>query len=308
MTISAPHDSKDRIFAKDKTFWNNYLKGRPSAPTVFFERLFRYHQEHHGRFGTVHDVGAGNGPYADKLRSRFQHVIVSDIADHNVVLAKERLGTDGFIYRAARVEEGDDIAAGSVDMVFATNVMHFCDQKAAMNVVAKQLCPNGTFACAGFGAARFEDPRVQDIYTRINHSGGRALLKKSDDPEKLIAVMARTQGPYNVAPLNEALFLPGAQRIHLNMENGGITAPLPPEIPVTEPLHTGVNDIEVTESEEGWSFVTDLEGVREHVLSFPFAREDPVAFTELWQEMEHVVRDRPVKGYWPAKIILATRR
>ena len=308
MTIPAPFDSKDRIFAKDKTFWNNYLKGRPSAPDVFFERLFHYHQEHHGRFGTVHDVGAGNGPYADKLRFKFQHVIISDIASENVVLAKDRLGTDGFSYRAARVEEGDDIPAGSVDMVFATNVMHFCDQEGAMEVIAKQLRPDGTFACAGFGAARFEDARVQDIYTRINHSGGRALLKKADDPEKLIAVMARTQGPYNVAPLDEALFLPGAQRIHLNMEKGGLTAPLPPEIAVTEPLHTGANDIEVTEREEGWGFVTDLEGVREHVLSFPFAREDPAVFAELWREMEDVVKDRPVKGHWPAKIILATRR
>ncbi len=308
MTTPAPLDSKDRIFAMDKTFWNNYLKGRPSAPDVFFDRLFHYHQEHHGEFGTAHDVGAGNGPYADKLRSKFQNVIVSDIASDNVVLAKDRLGTDGFSYRAARVEEGDDIPPGSVDMVFATNVMHFCDQKAAMEVIAKQLRSGGTFACAGFGAARFEDAHVQDIYTRISQSGGRALLKKADDPEKLAAIMARTQGSYNVAPLDEALFLPGAQRIRMNMENGGITAPLPPEIQVIEPLHTGANDIEVTEREEGWSFVTDLDGVREHILSFPFAREDPEAFAELWREMEDVINDRPVKGHWPAKIILATRR
>ncbi|KAL1983763.1 hypothetical protein VTN96DRAFT_9935 [Rasamsonia emersonii] len=308
MTTPAPFDSKDKLFAKDEAFWNNYLKGRPSVPDVFFERLFRYHQEHHGKFGTVHDVGAGNGPYADKLRSKFQHVIISDIAPDNVALAKDRLGTDGFSYRAARVEEGDDIPDGSVDMVFATNVMHFCDQKVAMEVIAKQLRPGGTFACAAFGAACFEDERVQDIYTRIHQSGGRALLEKTDDPEKLIAVMARTQGPYNVAPLDEALFLPGAQRIHLNMEKGGITAPLPPDIQVTEPLHTGANDVEVFEREEGWSFVTDLEGVREHVASFPFVREDTAAFAELWREMEDVIKDQPVKGHWPAKIILATRR
>ena len=308
MTTPTLFDSKDRIFAKDKTFWNNYLKGRPSAPDVFFERLFHYHQKHHGIFGTVHDVGAGNGPYAEKLRSKFQNVIISDIASENVVLAKDRLGTDGFTYRAARVEEGDDIPAGSVDMVFATNVMHFCDQERAMKVIAKQLSPQGTFACAGFGTARFEDARVQDIYIRLNQSAGRALLKKADDPDKLIAVMARTQGPYNVAPLDETLFLQGAQRIRLNMENGGIIAPLPPEVPVTEPLHTGAHDIEVTEREEGWSFVMDLDGVREHLLSFPFAREEPAIFAELWREMEDVIKHRSVKGYWPAKIILATRR
>ena len=64
----------------------------------------------------------------------------------------------------------------------------------------------------------------------------------------------------------------------------------------------------MTEREDGWSFVTDLDGVREHILSFPFAREDPEAFAELWREMEDVINDRPVKGHWPAKIILATRR
>ena len=205
------------------------------------------------------------------------------------------------------MEEGDDIPDGSVDMVFATNVMHFCDQKVAMKVIAKQLRSGGTFACAGFGAAHFENARVQDIYTRIHQSGGRALLRNSDDLEKLAAIMARTQGPYNVAPLDETMFLPGAQRIQLNMDKGGITAPLPPEIEVDEPLHTGVDDIEVNEREEWWNFVMDLNGIREHVESFPFAREDPVPFAELWRQMENIVGDRPIKGYWPTKIILATR-
>ncbi|KAJ5469751.1 S-adenosyl-L-methionine-dependent methyltransferase [Penicillium desertorum] len=279
-TISS-FDSNDKLFEKGQAFWNNYLKGRPSAPDIFFQRLFNYHQSHSGQFGTVHDVGAGNGPYAQILRSKFQHVIISDIAEENVVLAEDRLGHDGFSYRAAR--------------------------SLAMNVIAKQLRPGGTFACAAFGAAQFDDPQIQGIYTRINHSGGRALLKKADDPDKLLAVMARTQGKYNVAPLDESLFLPGAQRIHLNMENGGITAPLPPNVKVNEPVYTGVDDVEVFVQEEGWSFVTNLESVKEHVLSFPFAREDP-HFGELWQEMEEVIGDSTVRASWPAKIILATRR
>ncbi|RMZ66357.1 methyltransferase type 11 [Pyrenophora seminiperda CCB06] len=306
--VTTPFDSSKDVFAKDKAFWNNYLKGRPSAPDVFFERLFRYHQKHHGKFSTVHDAGAGNGPYANKLRSKFQHVIISDIAPDNVAFAKDRLGTDGFSYRAARVEEGDDIPDGSVDMVFATNVMHFCDQKLAMEIIAKQLRSGGTFACAAFGAAHFEDPRVQDIYVRMGQTGARALLKTLNDPEKLIAAMARTKGAYNVAPLDEALFLPGAQRIHLNMPEGGMTSPLPPEMPVSEPVHTSTSDVEVFEMEDGWSFVTDLDGVREHIASFPFGRDKSALFAELWREMEDVVKDQPVKGHWPAKIILATRR
>ena len=308
MTIPAASDANDKLFTIDKAFWNNYLKGRPSAPSCFFERIFQYHHSHGGIFNTIHDVGAGNGPYATKLRSKFQHVIVSDIAPENVALAKDRLGTDGFTYRAARVEQADDIPDGSVDMVFATNVMHFCDQEKAMKASAQQLRPGGTFACAAFGAARFEDPKVHELYTRICQTGARALLKKLDSSRHLIEAMARTKGPYNVAPLDEALFLPGAKRIHLNFPEEGMTSPLPPEIAIDEPWYTGANDVEVWEQEEGWSFVTDMSGVREHVASFPFAKDGSEDLESFWREMEDVAGQKPIEGHWPAKIILATRR
>ncbi|ORX99969.1 hypothetical protein BCR34DRAFT_676720 [Clohesyomyces aquaticus] len=210
--------------------------------------------EHGGKFDTIHDVGAGNGPYAAILRSSFRHVIISDIAADNVALAQELEGADG-------------IPNSSVDIVFATNLMHFCEQKLAMEIVAAQLWPAGTFVCAAFGAACFEDPRLQNL------------------------------GPYNVAPLdNNALFLPGALQVQLNMPDGGMTSPLPPEMRMDEPLHSGPNDVELFEKEEGWDFATDLNGVREHIASFPSGR------------ISRVVGEKPVRGHWPAKIILATRR
>ena len=299
----AKESTKD-VFTNGKEFWNNYLKGRPSAPDVFFDRIFRYHEAHNGEFGTVHDVGAGNGPYAAKLRSRFEHVILSDISAENVALAKERMGTYGFTYRTAGLEVCDDIPKASVDMVFATNMMHFCDQEQAMKSVATQLKPGGTFACAAFGAAQFEDPIIHDIYIRISQAGARVLFSKVKDPEKLISAAARTQGPYNVAPLDEAFFSPGAQRIALNMPPQGMTSPLPPEIEVVQPVCTGVDDFNISESEAGWSFVTNLDGIREHIESFPFGREVP---DDLWQEMKQATREQAIKGHWPAKIILATR-
>jgi len=304
-------DSNGKIFAQDKKFWNNYLKGRPRAPDAFFERIFSYHQAQGGAFGTVHDVGAGNAPYAQKLRSKFTHVIVSDIVAKNVELARDRLGTDGFSYRPAKVEEADDIPAGSVDMVFATNVMHFPEQKAAMTAIARQLRSGGTFACSVFGPARFDDARLQDLWAHISHQGGRVLLKKADHPEQTVRIMANTQDGYNVAPLDPELFSPGAKRVHLNMGKGGIIGLLPPEDAHrnTEPNYTGPDDVEIFEDEEGWSFETDLDGVKEHIGSFPFVTEDPAAFTELFRELEDLLGDgRLVQGYWPAKVILATRR
>ena len=298
------------FFARDKDFWNNYLKGRPQVPDVFFDRIFRYHQEHGGNFGTVHDVGAGNGPYSRQLRSRFQHVIISDLVSKNVQLAKDRLGADGFSYRTAKVEEVDDIPAGSVDMVFATNVLHLVEQKPAMEAIARQLRPGGTFACGCFGPAHFNDAKVQDVWTRMSQQGGRVLLRKADPLLETINAMARSQDSPNVAPLDEKFFLSGATRVNLNMEKGGLVGLLPPEESdkATEPDHTGPNDIVTFENEDGWSFVTDLYGIKEHFGSFPFAIDDPAAFTELWKEMEDLLPgERKVDGCWPAKVILATR-
>lgn len=304
-------DSNGKIFAQDKKFWNNYLKGRPRVPESFFDRIFSYHEGQGGTFGTIHDVGAGNGPYAQKLRSKFDHVIVSDIVAKNVELAQDRLGTDGFTYRVAKVEDANDIAPGSVDMVFATNVMHFPDQKEAMDAIAKQLKPGGTFICSAFGPARFEDAKLQDLWARISYQGGRVILNLADQQEESIKIMARTQDSYNVAPLDPELFATGAKRVHLNMSKGGITRLLPPEDAHRnkEPNYTGPNDIEIFEDEDGWSFETDLKGVREHFDSFPFVSQAPEVFTKLFQDLENMLGDgRLVQGYWPAKIILATRR
>jgi SAM-dependent methyltransferase len=302
--------SNEKAFAQDKKFWNNYLRGRPQAPDALFERIFDYHQSHGGAFNTVHDVGAGNGPYGKRLRSKFNHVIVSDIVAKNVQLAEDRLGNDGFSYRAAKVEDADDIPAGSVDMVFATNVMHFPNQKAAMTAVAKQLRSGGTFACGTFGPARFEDSRLQDLWQRISYQGGRELLNKTDQPQQVLDVIARTQEA-NVAPLDTEFFLPGAKRVHLNWGDGGIVKLLPPEEAHkhAEPNYTGPDDDSTFEDEEGWSFEADLEGVKEHMNSFPFLAQNPDAFTDLFLELDRLLGDGgSVRGYWPAKIILATRR
>ncbi|KAK6858846.1 S-adenosyl-L-methionine-dependent methyltransferase [Apiospora arundinis] len=276
----------NKVFDQDDQSWENYSRGRPQVPDAFFDRIFAYHEGKGGQFGTVHDVGAGNGPYAKRLRARFAHVIVSDIVPTNVQLAQKRLrGLDGFAFRAAKLEEADDIPAGSVDMVFATNVMHFPDPQDAAMAVA--------------------------LWTRISQQGGRSLLQTVDDPETTAKIMARTGGVNNVAPLRPDLFLPGALRVHLNMAHGGLEGPLPPEAAHldTESSFTGLDDVEVFEEEAGWDFETDLEGVKAHFASFPFVSKFPDAFTELYKELDQLLADgRRVKGYFPAKIILATRR
>jgi hypothetical protein len=196
-------------------------------------------------------------------------------------------------------------------MVFATNVMHFPDQEMGMAAIVKQLKPGGTFACATFGPARFENTQLQDLWQRISYQGGRELLKKSEHPMQLINVMARTEDDANIAPLDTRFFAPGAKRVHLNMANGGIVGLLPPENAHLniEPNHTGADDEILFEDEKGWSFEKDLNGVKEHICSFPFVSENLDAFTDLFVELDDLLGDgRLVRGCWPAKIVLATKR
>jgi predicted TPR repeat methyltransferase len=171
-------------------------KGRPTAPEAFFDRIFRYHAEKGGQFGAVHDAGAGNGLYGHKLRSQFDTVIISDIGPENVRLAQDRLGAGGFRDRAARIEDAADITPGSVDLVFATNVLHFADQEAALHAMAAQLRPCGTLVVGAFGSARFRDVVVQDVWARITHQAGRALLKHGDNPKQTQKVTECSPGFY----------------------------------------------------------------------------------------------------------------
>lgn len=304
-------NSNEKFFSRDNNFWDNYVKGRPTVPDSFFQRIFGYHEAKGAPFGTIHDIGAGNGVHAQKLRSRFDHVIVSDIVPENVQLARDRLaGCDGFSYRAAELTKVDDIAPGSIDMVFAANMMHFADpQDAAMMAIAYQLRCGGTFAAALFGPARFHDPKLQDLWARISYEGGRQVLQAAVDPAQTVRVMARTQDTYNVAPLDPLLFATGAQRLHLNMGLGGIQGMLPPEAASqnVEPSYTGSADIEVHEVDDDWNFEMDLDSVMEHFGSFPFISQFPDAFMELFQELDNLAASAPFTGYYPVKIILATR-
>lgn len=304
----------DKLFEKDKSFWDNYLRGRPKPPASLFRRIFDYHVAQGASFGTVHDVGAGNGPFASTLASKFTHVILSDVAASNMELAEKRLGSTGtFTYRTARMDEIEDLATDSVDMIFASNVMHFgADQQATMAAMARQLKPGGTFACAVFGPARFADCNLQHLWEQISHQGGRELLKKSSRPQDTALIMARTDGFYNVAPLDPSLFAPGALRVHLNMREGGLTPLLPPEMADldVEPNHTGPDDIQTFEDEEGWAFEMERSEVLEHMLSFPFVDPSSAAVDALLKEVSALMSEGDgtarFRGWWPAKLILAT--
>lgn len=114
----------------------------------------------------------------------------------------------------------------------------------------------------------------------------------------------------HIALLSPVLFMPGAQRIHLNMDKGGIQGVLPPEEASrdTQPDYTGAEDVVLYENEEGWFFEAGLAGVKAHSGSFPFVSQFLDAFEDLYKRLETLMaHGRIAKGVFPAKTMLATK-
>jgi len=310
-------DPTDRPYDCNKAFWDNYLKGRPQAPEQLFHRIYKYHEEHGGQFGTVHDAGAGVGPYSAKLRERFNHVIVSDIAEGNVKQAEQRLGHDGYSYRTAKIEDASDIEPGSVDMVFASQVLHFADLDLAQEAFAHQLKSGGTVVITGFGIAHYADHDVQEIWSRMRQEGARVLVRHAPSPEaatRRLRTLARVAAGYKMAAFDEKFWEPGVQRISLNIKhrNLGFVGVLDEDLQrhvTQEASRVGAHDVSLSVEEEGWELEHDLQGIKDHFATFAFASIEPAAYEGLWREMEVVMKDgRKAKGVWPAKVILGTRR
>jgi trans-aconitate 3-methyltransferase len=177
MSHSNPYD-------RNEAFWNRYLKGRPKVPDGFFDMVFSYHAEHGGRFGVVHETGAGGGVHSARLAKRFERVLVSDPSEENLRIAKARLGADGgkYSFRLAKLEEIGDAwpGSGSVDLVFCAVIFHFTDTQRALQAIAEQLQPGGgTLVIAGWGYLRLDDPVVQRLWDKIVRTRNVAFYQRA---------------------------------------------------------------------------------------------------------------------------------
>ena len=219
----------DKSYARDEAFWKKYLKGRPQVPDSLFERVCNYHAGHGGLFNVVHDVGAGVGVHSERLAKHFGHVIISDVAPGNVELAKGRLGTGKYSYKVMSVDDADVIEESSVDMVFASTMMHFADFDKALPAIAKQLKSGGSFVVMTCGVPVFINKDVEDVWYRMWHEGLRVLLRQAGDPRKRLETLSKSGSSYDNMPLSEEYFLPGSFRIMLNY-NGRWPKFLPDDI------------------------------------------------------------------------------
>lgn len=297
-------------YDQNEAFWENYVKARPQIPDSFFERIFSYHAEHGGKFGVVHDAGAGVGIHSKRLAKRFDKVIVTDSSEENIQIAHKQLPEDGkFQLKTIKLEDTIQFPSDSVDMVFAATMMHFTDLDKAVDAVAHQLKPGGTFVVAFIGMVHLKDEPARTVWPKLYQAGNRKMLRPDGHH------MARTWLPVasssiDAVPMPEEYFLPGVQRIKLNYQDEDwYNHVIPPEYRTELPhwSQVGPNDVTKREADNEWNFKTNLAGLRDHMATFP-APQDTPGFAETWKELEDIIGEGEVDGIWPASLILATRK
>ena len=307
-------DASDTMYAKTDDFWNTYRKGRPQVPDSFFERIYNYHAQNGNDFGTVHDAGAGAGVHSTRLAERFQKVIVTDVSDLNIKAAKSHLIGPKYELKTARLEDTIEFPPASVDMVFASTMLHFTDIPKALDAVAHQLRPGGTFAVPLTSASRFSDPQVHDQVIKLFNAGFDPLYQSSG--KEMMAKGAVNAGAYDSVVLPETLFRPGSLRIRLNEDlkdvlGGGtyyymmmperLRAACPPT------SHIPSTDEVIYEMDDDWLFRMDINAIRRMFETFPFDLETE-EMKGLFAELGLIVGDREVEGRWVVYLILATRK
>jgi len=249
-----------------------------------------------------------------ELKKRFKHVIVSDIAEANIEKARSRLGTDGYSYHTAKVENASHLDSGSVDMVFASNVMQYPDVDAAQKSIAAQLETGGTFVCAGFAMALFDNKEIGAQMQEMIYTSMRAMLRTcadADDEARRIRIMAGIATGFQTVPADEKFFLRGVQRLTIH---GGIAAVpyAPPEVIARFPkdvVRVGRHDQFIQADDPGWECGLSMERLKDNLGSFAFMKADPSALEQLWRNLEELIPPgTQAKGVWPCTLILATRR
>ena len=303
----------DKVFSGDDEFWAKYQKGRPQIPDSFFERIFDYHSRHGGHFDTAHDAGSGGGVHSARLANRFEKVLLTDVSSANIEVAKSQLH-GSYDFKVAKLEDTIELPAASVDLVFASAMLHFVDPERALAAVAHQLKPGGTFAASLQGMLVFDDATVNEKYIAFQNKGIEEIHKKIGE-ETVPIVLVQASG-YDSFPLPETYFQPGGLRLRLNetpkssVESGTWYKLMMPRSWREEfSVVSRISPTEriVFEDDDDWLFRGDVNAVRQLLETTPFDLETE-EMKRCWQELADAVGKGPIDGRWVVCLILATRK
>ncbi|KAK3670817.1 hypothetical protein LTR78_009261 [Recurvomyces mirabilis] len=302
-------------YSQDDEFWATYLKGRPLIPDSFFNLIYDYHTSNGGSFVTVHDAGAGAGVQSTQLSKRFRHVLLSDPPEENMAVAQRKLASEQFSFRLAKLENINDIEFKSIDMVHCGTMLHWTEIDKALDAVAHQLKPGGTFAAYTCAVPTMNDPYINSLWKKIIHQGPADMaLKLPRDPSgwQLMLRAGETVGSaYDSVPLPNKYFHPGAQRMRMNWPKGWdwhdymVHEDLRNEWKYVSAIKE--HDLVVSQSSPGWELKTNLQGLHDTLASLKFDLATPEMKT-LVHELEEAVEQRTVEGVWPVTLLLATRK
>ena len=302
-TAANPYDQQP-------AFWKDYLEARPQVPDSFFKRILNYHTEHGGQFDVLHDAGAGPGVHTTRLSKHFERVIVSDAAENNISIAETHLGTENnCFFRIAKLEDTDDLEPSCVDMLFATNVLHFTDIDQAMEAIAYQLKPGGTFVGAVAGVLAISDPKIHSIWLEITRRLNEVTVENEQMRPILIHGLSLVNNHYDTIPLDKKYFLPGAQRIRLGRAmnfHDFVPEALHPAIYL--PSQVSEDDEAIVEDNDEWDFEIDASGIRKVFDTYRFDVSKDEKMMSLWRRLGEQMGENKVPAYWPGIMLLATRR
>lgn len=145
-------------------------RGPANSSGLVLCTLVFYHANKGGEFNVWHDMGTSRGVYTRQIAPKFKTTIISDSDASNVDAARAYLGEDpSFKFRAAKGREAADIDAGTVDLVFGANMIHYTDVDETLRVVLHQRKSGGTLALGGFGLPLLLDPELQSLWSQVIH-------------------------------------------------------------------------------------------------------------------------------------------
>lgn len=312
--IRAMATEEVRFYDRDDEFWRTYAEGRPEVPQSFFDRIFRFHEQHCGRFQSVHDVGAGAGMHSSRLAECFEKVIVSDVSQSNIAVAQNHLQGDQYEFRVEDVESST-VADKSVDMIFAAVMLHMTDLTRAFEAIGRQLRAGGTFVAAFFGLATLTDPHLQAIWSKLYRKASEKTLHRLIQNGSKGVVELQASG-WDAVPLPQKYFRPGGMRVKINDSSellGGVWRGqmMSPEVTTRVPYVSRIsNDEEVmNEVDESWAFHKTLVELKALLDTLPLESEtEPDEISACWTELEQAVPSgETVPGCWPVTLLMATR-
>jgi SAM-dependent methyltransferase len=299
--------SSDNVYNQSQDFWEQYIKGRPAIPQTFFDFIFKYHSDHNGRFDAAHEVGAGVGVHSPRLAKQFKHVLVSDVIDGNVQIAKTRL-QGSYSFKTSSLEDCIDLPAESVDLVFASTMMHFTRVDDAVKAVHHQLKPGGTFAAGLYGTYALHDVELQKIWCQIVLWICDKIVQKYGLGDRCKMILQNEASGLDSVGLPAELFSP-AMRYEYNFPTRDTQREmiLPAQYGLEPISRIGPDDKVVRGWDRGWFSRQDIDGLKGIASTWPHDETNP-EIVALWGDLHRLLGDGEVEGAWMVSLLLATKK